>query len=224
MGRRAQAFGRWLGRVARLSSSLVLACVLTVLVFLVLPLMQHVSRPPASDLEFRSVGTANLPPPPPPPPQEEPEEEEQEEPPPELAEEAPPLDLDQLELALNPGFGEGLGGDFAVRLFTTGEKSEEEADAIFSMAELDQLPRVVYQPPPDYPAELRRKKIDGTVYVLFVVDQSGRVNNPVVQESTHQAFDRPALRAVKRWRFEPGKRNGAPVRFKMRVPITFMSS
>jgi protein TonB len=42
-----------------------------------------------------------------------------------------------------------------------------------------------------------------------------------VQQSTDPVFERPALAAVKQWRFEPGKRNGKPVRFRMRVPITF---
>ena len=33
--------------------------------------------------------------------------------------------------------------------------------------------------------------------------------------------ERPALAAVKKWKFEPGKKGGEPVRFRMRVPITF---
>jgi protein TonB len=34
-------------------------------------------------------------------------------------------------------------------------------------------------------------------------------------------FEAPALKAVKQWKFEPGKKNGKAVRFRMRVPITF---
>jgi protein TonB len=59
------------------------------------------------------------------------------------------------------------------------------------------------------------------VYIVFIVDQRGRVENPMVQSSTDSSFDAPALAAVRQWRFEPGKRNGEPVRFRMRVPITF---
>ncbi|MCA9398636.1 MAG: hypothetical protein KC618_02720, partial [Candidatus Omnitrophica bacterium] len=80
---------------------------LTLVCFLVLPLMQAINKPPTADLALQDVDVANLPPPPPPPPEEEPEEPEPEEQPPELMEEAPPLDLSQLELALNPGFSEG---------------------------------------------------------------------------------------------------------------------
>jgi protein TonB len=196
---------------------------LSIGVFMLLPIMQKISEPPEQNMEVRTVSTTSLEPPPPPPPEEQPEEEPEEQPPPEIADEAPPLDLSQLELALNPGMGGGMGGDFQVDLSASlKEKTTEANDAIFSMAELDQKPRAIYQPSPRYPSELRGREIQGTVHVIFMVSRRGRVVNPIVQKATHAAFRKPALQALKRWRFEPGKRNGKPVRFKMRVPITFM--
>jgi protein TonB len=200
-------------------------------IFLLLPLLESITSTPQADLIVQSANTANLPPPPPPPPEEEkPEEEEEkpeEPPPPDLAEETPPLDLSQLELALNVGAGGGVGafqGDFAVKLPVGNEAaSKDEAsdvDALFSIADLDQKPRVMYQPGPNMTGDMR-KQTPGTVYILFVVDQRGRVENPVVQTTTNPIFDSAALSAVKQWRFEPGKRNGEAVKFRMRVPITF---
>ncbi|MFA5087686.1 MAG: energy transducer TonB [Candidatus Omnitrophota bacterium] len=159
--------------------------------------------------------------PPPPPPEEEPEEEpETEERPPELTETAPPLDLSQLELALNPGFSDGwVAGDFTLKLNVMSSEGED-FDALFFVDDLDQKPRVVYQPGPVLNETLRRKT-PGTVYILFIVDQDGRVVNPTIQRSTDSSFEIPALAAVKQWKFEPGKRNGKSVRFRMRVPITF---
>jgi periplasmic protein TonB len=93
-------------------------------------------------------------------------------------------------------------------------------DALFSLADLDQKPRAVYQPSPVVSAEAR-KKAPGTVYVLFIVDERGKVESPLIQKSSDPVFDQPALSAVKNWKFEPGKRNGKAVRFRMRVPITF---
>ena len=194
--------------------------------FLVLPLIQAISATPLADTELRSIDTANLPPPPPPPPEEqEPEEEpEPEEKPPELTEDAPPLDLAQLELALGGGIGDGwTAGDFAVKLDAKATASQETTESLFSLADLDQKPRVVHQPSPVLDKDAR-KRVPATVYVLFVVDQRGRVENPVVQSSTDPVFERPALNAVKQWRFEPGKRKGEPVKFRMRVPITFPKS
>lgn len=204
---------------------LVLAVSLSLMVFLLLPIMQQIAKPPEDEMEVRSLGTVNLPPPPPPPPEEEPEQEEEEPPPPDLADEAPPLDLNQLELALNPGGGGGFGGDFAVDLSSVlGGRAKGQSDEIFSMADLDQKPRVVYQPAPQYPSELKGKNLQGTVHIIFIVDKNGRVQEPKVQKSSHPAFEKPAVQALAKWRFEPGKSGGKPVRFKMRVPITFLSS
>ncbi|MCB9914100.1 MAG: energy transducer TonB [Planctomycetes bacterium] len=204
---------------------LVCASGLTVACFLVLPLMQAIGGGPDQDLELYSLDATNLPPPPPPPAEEEPEPEEpEEETPPELSEDIAPLDLSQLELALEPGLGDGLlGGDFVVKLNTLGGENGEGVDELFSLSDLDQRPRVVYQPSPVL-TEKVRKRAPGTVHVLFIVDERGRVVNPKVQQSTDPVFDRPALDAVKQWKFEPGKRQGKAVRFRMRVPISFPKS
>ena len=202
------------------SGYLVASIAVSFALFMILPVLQVITKPPTKDLTIRTVDVANLEPPPPPPMEEpEPEPEEEPEPPP-PAVDAQPLDLSQLELALNPGDGGFGGGDFAVNLEgITG--SGEEVDAIFSLSDLDQKPRVVYQPAPIYPPELARKSMQGTVYVLFIVDQTGRTRDLKVQKSTHPAFNNPALKAVKQWKFEPGKRKGKAVQFRMRVPITF---
>jgi len=197
------------------------APVLTALLFLVLPLIQAISKSPTADTVLQTVDTGNLPPPPPPPIEEEPEEEpEEEEPPPELTEDVQPLDLSQLELALNPGGGTGWAtGDFGVKLNKVGGGGDD-ADTLFSLADLDQKPRAIYQPNPVMTAGTR-KKAPGKVWIIFVVNADGRVEKPRVQSSTDPVFERPALGAVKKWKFDPGKRNGKAVRFRMRVPLTF---
>ncbi len=200
------------------------AVVLTLAFFLVLPLMQTISKPPTEDLYLSEVDLANLEPPPPPPAEEEPEPEpEAEEEPPELMEQAAPLDLSQLELALDPSFSEGWmgGGDFAVKLNTIVSNSkDDDVDAIFSMADLDQKPRVIQQSSPVMSRQVRRKA-PGKVNIIFIVNERGRVEQPRVRSSTDPVFEKPAVSAVKRWIFEPGKRGGKPVRFRMLVPITF---
>jgi protein TonB len=41
-----------------------------------------------------------------------------------------------------------------------------------------------------------------------------------VRSSSH-AFEEPTLRAIAKWRFEPGRRGGQIVRFRMQVPVVF---
>lgn len=197
------------------------ASTLTLAFFLVLPLMEAIGQTSEADLIVQSVDVADLPPPPP-PVEEEPEKEEpKEEQVPELTEQAEPLDLSQLELALGDSLGEGyLAGDFAVSLGSVAAAASKEVEELFSVADLDQHPRVLYQAQPVLDSKLR-KKLPATVHILFVVDQRGRVDNPIVQKSTDPAFESPALAAIKQWKFEPGKKKGQPVRFRMRVPFTF---
>ena len=139
--------------------------------------------------------------------------------------------LAQIEQALN---GAGGGGDFSTGLsFSSGgsigasglgkalDKKMEEA---FSAADIDQQPRVMIQTSPVYPGELRGKKLEGEVMLIFIVDDAGRVTSPKVVKSTHQAFEKPALDAVKQWKFEPGLKAGKRVSTRMKCPVKFPAS
>lgn len=140
--------------------------------------------------------------------------------------------LSAIEMALT---GKGIGGgDFAEALgFASGGiiggtgtagALDETLEQAFSLAEIDQKPRPVSQAAPLYPAALRGKKLEGVVTVVFVVDASGRVLDPRVTESTHADFEKPALNAIKQWRFEPAVMGGRRVSCRMRVPIRFQPS
>jgi protein TonB len=214
---------KWSQSAATLSA-LFIGGALTLALFLILPMLENIGRQESKeDLQLTTVDAVEQPPPPAVAEEKKPEPPPEEAPPPELTEQATPLDLSQLELALNPGLGDGAVGDFAVKLSTAEGAAgmKNSSDDIFSMAELDQAPRVMFQPAPQYPPELKKKKIQGTVYVLFIVDQEGRVRDPKIQKSDNTAFDVPAMNAVKKWRFEPGKVGGKAVQFRMRVPLTF---
>jgi len=86
---------------------------------------------------------------------------------------------------------------------------------------LDKTPRTVFQMAPDYPSGAKHDGIQGTVTVMFTVDENGNVHDARIADSTDNVFNEAALRAVSRWRFEPGLLHGKRVAFKMSVPITF---
>jgi protein TonB len=137
--------------------------------------------------------------------------------------------LAAIEQALNGSAGGG--GDFGGAMnFNsggviggkgTGGVTEEKLEEAFSLSEIDQKPRAVYQVAGNYPGELRGKKLEGVVSVIFVVDASGRVSNPRIEKSSHPAFEKPALDAVKQWKFEAGVKGGERVACRMRVPMRF---
>ena len=144
-----------------------------------------------------------------------------------------PLSLSDIEGALEPGaagydggFGGGGGLTSGGRIGASGVGGGPGRDfeAILSVGDLDQRPRALFQSPPSYPAELRRRRVQGTVQIVFLVDTAGKVLDPKVERSSDPAFEKPALDAVRQWRFEAGTRNGHPVTFKLRIPITFSAS
>jgi protein TonB len=92
---------------------------------------------------------------------------------------------------------------------------------VVSSIHLDNTPRARFQASPVYPFEARRTGTPGEVHVEFVVDERGRVTDPRVVHSSNRMFDESTLRAVAKWQFEPGRRHGKPVKFRMTVPVMF---
>lgn len=92
---------------------------------------------------------------------------------------------------------------------------------ILGAGALDRVPRTRSQASPVYPFEAKRDGRGGSVTVEFVVNESGEVVSPRVADSTDSIFNEAALRAVSRWRFEPGRKDGHIVRFRMSVPVVF---
>jgi periplasmic protein TonB len=89
---------------------------------------------------------------------------------------------------------------------------------------LDNPPNARVRIPPDYPHPAKQAGLEGQVMVEFSVDETGRVFNPSVINSTDRVFEDATVRAVTKWRFEPGKRGGRAVKFRMAVPVVFRLS
>ena len=73
-----------------------------------------------------------------------------------------------------------------------------------------------------YPAIARESCIQGTVIVAFIVEPDGSVSNAKLVRSVDPCIDQEALRVVLQMpKWIPGKQNGAAVRVKYNVPVTF---
>ena len=99
--------------------------------------------------------------------------------------------------------------------------SKIDGPGIASIVDLDNPPRTRSQVAPVYPYEAKNGGRTGNVLVEFTVDESGRVVNPHVVRSSESVFEAPTLRAIAKWRFEPGRKNGRLVRFRMALPVQF---
>ena len=190
----------------------------TALIFCVLPFSHFINRQ-SHTLELRKTSATDLtpekeeqapPPPEPPKPPEKPPE-------PQLADtlQQIPLSAD-LEVAM--GSGGALAGFGDIRSLTAADAGQADA---FDVSDLEKRPEAVSQTAPAYPAELRKAKIEGSVTVVCILDESGRVEDPRVENSSRPEFEKPALDAIRKWRFRPGMKDGQPVRTYIRIPLRF---
>jgi len=72
-----------------------------------------------------------------------------------------------------------------------------------------------------YPEMARRAGIEGRVYVQFIVNERGEVENPQVIRGIGGGCDEEAIRAVSQAQFRPGMQRGRPVRVQYSLPIVF---
>lgn len=65
---------------------------------------------------------------------------------------------------------------------------------------------------PKYPYIMAKSGKEGWVRVSFVINEEGKVIDPIVHDSSgSEYFERAALRAVKEWQYSPATVNGKPV-------------
>lgn len=77
--------------------------------------------------------------------------------------------------------------------------------------------------PPRYPHESRRKREQGTVVLMVLLAVDGTVADVSISQSSGSArLDDAALKAVRRWRWSPTRRNGDPVMVRGLVEIPFI--
>lgn len=192
---------------------------LTAVLFGVLP-FSHMVNKSSQTLELRKTSAVDLPPPvedQAPPPVLEAEKAPEAPPEPQLVDAPPPVPL-SADLDVAAGSGGALAGFGEVQAATAATATQQDA---FDVNDLEKRPEAVSQVAPVYPAGLRKAKIEGAVTLMFILDEEGRVEDPRVENSSHPEFEKPALEAIRRWRFRPGMKDGHSVRTYIRIPIRF---
>jgi len=114
--------------------------------------------------------------------------------------------------------------DDRLMMLPPSQKDEEPEEKIFEVVE--QMPELIggmasIQNNIDYPEVARRAGIEGRVYVQFVVNERGDVEDPHVVRGIGGGADEEALRAVSQAKFRPGLQRGRPVSVRFTVPVVF---
>jgi len=86
--------------------------------------------------------------------------------------------------------------------------------------EKESMPNLERKVEPIYPYELRQKCIEGTVTLSAVINDNGKLTDITIEKADLPAFNKAAVRALKKWRFKPFKVEGADMP-RITIPIRF---
>jgi TonB family protein len=82
-------------------------------------------------------------------------------------------------------------------------------------------PKVIYDPDPDYSEAARKAKHQGTVVLWVIIGTDGRPREISVRRSLGMGLDEKAVEAVRRWKFDPAKKDGQAVAVQISIEVNF---
>lgn len=94
--------------------------------------------------------------------------------------------------------------------------------AFYNMGEIDSPLTPVVQMHPVYPMMAKRQGIEGWVRVRFLVTDTGRVDKvSILDAQPRSIFDHAVIQCVSAWRFKPGTVEGNPVNVWAETVVRF---
>lgn len=101
----------------------------------------------------------------------------------------------------------------------------DDPDALPIPAEeylVSQMPKLISEVRVDYPAEAKKKGIQGAVVFDILIDASGKVRDIKLLEGLGSGLDEAAMAAIKGFVFEPAAIEGKPVAVRIRYAYRFV--
>ena len=127
-----------------------------------------------------------------------------------------------LPFELNPRLPSGPKTMDLPPMDTAPQIQAPELPDAFSQGDLDGPLSVKVRTPPVYPYYAKRRNIEGWVKVAFVVNTQGRVEEVTILDAKPEGvFEKSVKRCVRKWKFNPGRVGGEPVKTKAQTTIRF---
>ena len=82
-------------------------------------------------------------------------------------------------------------------------------------------PKVISAPDPEYSDKARKKKAHGTVILETTVGTDGHTHDIRVVQPLGYGLSEQAVKALREWTFEPGRKDGQPVPVLLQVEMDF---
>ena len=99
--------------------------------------------------------------------------------------------------------------------------SEGIGNGVFRVGGGVSAPTLVRKVDPEYTAEARSAKYQGTVTLYTEIDPNGKATNIKVLHSLGLGLDEKAIEAVTKWEFKPGMKDGKPVTVMATIEVNF---
>jgi periplasmic protein TonB len=112
------------------------------------------------------------------------------------------LDVQALASGLGAEFGSAGG---------RGRGGGEMGGPGFSSGLADRAALPLVRVDPQYPPQAQRQKLEGWVQVKFTLTTAGSVKDPTVVKSSSEIFEKNAVQAVSKWKYQPQLKAGKPV-------------
>jgi TonB family protein len=84
-----------------------------------------------------------------------------------------------------------------------------------------QTPRLRHKQEPTYPPDALAQQVQGTVVFQLIIDEKGRPTDIHVISPLGFGLDERAQAAIEKWEFDPGTKNGKPVRIWCTIEVNF---
>jgi len=112
------------------------------------------------------------------------------------------LDVKAISAGLGSAFGSAAGGG--------GDGSGRGVLAL-SSGLADRAPLPLVRVEPQYPPQAARRGLEGWVQVRFTISTAGSIRDAIVLKASDALFERAALAAVNKWKYQPQMAAGKPV-------------
>ena len=94
-------------------------------------------------------------------------------------------------------------------------------DPVYEPGKEVKAPKLIHYVEPEFSPSSKEAFVEGTVKISTVVTRDGVPTELKVVRGLNTKEDETAMDALKQWRFQPGTKEGQPVRVRMTVEVDF---
>jgi len=100
-------------------------------------------------------------------------------------------------------------------------RTEQNKDTLLFGPSNHEFPQLISKGILFFPDSLKEINLTGELILERIIDLSGNPDSIKIFKSTNDRLNEVAINYIKNWKFIPGKLNGKPSVYRMRIPLKF---